>query len=99
MVPRISPDFAIDKVSSNLNSEDNQAQRTPPDSIFKMVGHSLKMLSCGKASTGLYFKGRREYASLTAGIVSLAGFIFMMVMIIIAVSDCFGKRYMESDVE
>lgn len=78
-----------DTLRGDINSEDEQPHGTPPNSIFKMIGHFLKQLSCGKASTGLYFKGRREYASLTAGIVSFLGFVFMMVMIIIALSDCF----------
>eukprot|EP00347_Sterkiella_histriomuscorum_P010864 403374629 len=72
---------------------------TSSGSIFKMVGHGLKFISCGKISSGLAFKGRREYTSLTASIISILGMIGLFVMIVIALDDCVKRKYMESDVE
>ncbi|CDW80909.1 UNKNOWN [Stylonychia lemnae] len=57
------------------------------------------MLSPGKIQGGLHLKERREYASLTSGLISIVGIIFCFVMICIALNDCFQKKYMESDVE
>ena len=67
--------------------------------LYKMVGHGIKFLACGKVNSGFYFKNRRDYASLTSGLISIFGLIFLFVMIVLALDDCFKKRYMLSDVE